>query len=65
MGSKVEKTGDITTDDSIRRGSVASGDAHGKPEVSDNEFEVFTRAEGAVDFRTVSWVHASMTFLKG
>lgn len=62
MESKIEKSSDVATDYSIRRGSV---DVITKLENSDNDFEVFTRAEGAVDFRTVSWVHASMIFLKG
>lgn len=53
------------TADSIRRGSATSVDIPPKPEVADNDFEVFTRAEGAVDFRTVSWIQAAIIFLKG
>lgn len=30
----------------------------------ENSFEVFRRGEGAVDFRTVGWLHASVIFLK-
>lgn len=36
----------------------------GKIDVDDDAFEVFKRGEGAVDFRTVSWIHASVIFLK-
>lgn len=35
-----------------------------KPEQADDSGEIFKRQEGAVDFRTVSWVHASVIFLK-
>lgn len=35
-----------------------------KTDLADNEFEVFKKGEGVVDFRTVSWYHASMIFLK-
>ncbi|KAK6843752.1 hypothetical protein PG995_002710 [Apiospora arundinis] len=31
---------------------------------ADDAFEVFKRQEGQVDFRTVSWIHASVIFLK-
>jgi hypothetical protein len=31
----------------------------------ENDGEVFKRGEGIEDFRTVSWVHTSMIFLKG
>ncbi|VUC22878.1 unnamed protein product [Clonostachys rosea] len=41
--------------DSIDNGKVDQDDA----------FEVFKRSEGTVDFRTVTWVHASVIFLKG
>jgi hypothetical protein len=36
-----------------------------KNEARDDEFEVFKKGEGQVDFRTVSWIHASVIFLKG
>ncbi|KAI1120776.1 transmembrane amino acid transporter [Nemania abortiva] len=36
-----------------------------KVEASDEAFEIFKRGEGLTDFRTVSWVHASVIFLKG
>ena len=36
----------------------------GKVEQHEDGFEVFKRGEGAVDFRTVGWVHASVIFLK-
>ena len=36
-----------------------------KLENADEAFEVFKRQEGQVDFRTVSWVHASVILLKG
>lgn len=35
-----------------------------KPGSGDEEFEVFKKIDGAVDFRTVSWVRASVIFLK-
>ena len=35
-----------------------------KMETADDAFEVFRKQEGQVDFRTVSWVHASVIFLK-
>lgn len=31
----------------------------------EDSFEVFKKEEGAVDFRTVEWIHASVIFLKG
>lgn len=59
MGTS-EMTKDITP---IPRSS-GSIDA-GKIEVTDNDdFEVFKRREGTVDFRTVGWIHASVIFLK-
>ncbi|KAL6692404.1 neutral amino acid transporter-like protein [Trichoderma pleuroticola] len=33
-------------------------------QADESNFEVFRREEGAVDFRTVSWLHASVIFLK-
>jgi hypothetical protein len=33
-------------------------------QADENNFEVFRRGEGAVDFRTVGWLHASVIFLK-
>ncbi|CAI6066692.1 unnamed protein product [Clonostachys chloroleuca] len=58
--TKSEKTDTITpaparSSDSIDNGKVDQDDA----------FEVFKRREGTVDFRTVTWVHASVIFLKG
>ncbi|KAI1341690.1 transmembrane amino acid transporter [Xylariaceae sp. FL0016] len=35
-----------------------------KVEAADDTFEVFKRQEGLTDFRTVSWIHASVIFLK-
>lgn len=35
-----------------------------KLETADDAFEIFRKQEGQVDFRTVSWVHASVIFLK-
>lgn len=37
----------------------------GKVDDNNNAFEVFKKEEGAVDFRTVGWVSASVIFLKG
>lgn len=36
----------------------------GKLENTDDAFEVFKKGEGAVDFRTVGWIQASVIFLK-
>lgn len=33
-------------------------------QADESDFEVFRREEGAVDFRTVTWPHASVIFLK-
>lgn len=41
----------------------SSGSFEGKVEETD-AFEVFKKEEGAVDFRTVGWVPASVIFLK-
>lgn len=35
-----------------------------KGQVAENDFEVFKKGEGMVDFRTVPWPHAAMIFLK-
>ncbi|EFX03515.1 amino acid transporter [Grosmannia clavigera kw1407] len=35
-----------------------------KMDNADEAFEVFKRGDGNVDFRTVSWIHASVIFLK-
>lgn len=35
-----------------------------KLESDDNDFEVFKQEDGAVDFRTVPWIQASIIFLK-
>ncbi len=31
----------------------------------ENQFEVFKKSEDAVDFRTVGWIRASVSFVKG
>lgn len=36
----------------------------GKLENADDAFEVFKKGDGAVDFRTVGWIQASVIFLK-
>lgn len=37
-----------------------------KPKIDPSDsFEVFRKEEGAVDFRTVEWIHASVIFMKG
>lgn len=33
--------------------------------IGSNNFEVFKKIEGAVDYRTVSWPHAAVILLKG
>ncbi|CAM1506477.1 Fc.00g061180.m01.CDS01 [Cosmosporella sp. VM-42] len=57
-----EKGGDAITPVQGRN-STSSIDA-GKVENAEDAFEVFKRGEGNVDFRTVSWIHASVIFLK-
>lgn len=51
-------------DDVILPAPRSSGSFEGKVEESDDNFEVFKRKEGAVDFRTVGWIPASVIFLK-
>jgi hypothetical protein len=65
-----EKKTQMTLNDlSIRRastGSVRAGDAEAvKPDLDDNQFEIFKKGGDVVDFRTVSWPKASGIFLKG
>lgn len=43
---------------------VAQEELAGEKISVDNNFEVFKKEDGAVDFRTVSWIHASMIFIK-
>lgn len=62
MASKSsEKVDAITPSPARSSGSIRDG----KAEPNDDAFEVFKRQEGQVDFRTVSWIHASVIFLKG
>ncbi|EMR70805.1 putative transmembrane amino acid transporter protein [Eutypa lata UCREL1] len=62
MSSKTsEKGGDAISPAPLR--SSGSIDAVKLGE-SDDAFEVFKKQEGQVDFRTVSWIHASVIFLK-
>ncbi|TDZ34835.1 N amino acid transport system protein [Colletotrichum spinosum] len=56
-----EKTDTITPAPARSSGSIDAG----KLENTDDAHEVFKRGDGAVDFRTVGWVHASVIFLKG
>lgn len=37
---------------------------HGKLESGSNDFEVFKKKKGAVDFRSVPWIQVSIIFLK-
>ncbi|TDZ40709.1 hypothetical protein CTRI78_v010190 [Colletotrichum trifolii] len=55
-----EKTDTITPAPARSSGSIDAG----KLENTDDAHEVFKRGDGAVDFRTVGWVHASVIFLK-
>ncbi|KAK1980691.1 transmembrane amino acid transporter [Colletotrichum cereale] len=55
-----EKTDAITPAPVRSSGSIDAG----KLENAEDAFEVFKRGEGTVDFRTVSWIHASVIFLK-
>ncbi|RDW72884.1 hypothetical protein BP6252_06791 [Coleophoma cylindrospora] len=60
--SSKEKVAEINTTASP---DVALGSIQLEKKGSDeDEFEIFQRVEGAVDFRTVSWVRASVIFLK-
>lgn len=56
-----EKADAITPSPARSSGSIQDG----KTEANEDAFEVFKRQEGQVDFRTVSWIHASVIFLKG
>lgn len=56
-----EKTDVITPMAARSSGSIEAV----KMEPNDDAFEVFKKQEGQVDFRTVSWIHASVIFLKG
>ncbi|KAK7751468.1 hypothetical protein SLS62_006553 [Diatrype stigma] len=60
-GKTSEKGGDTISPAPARSSgsidAVKLGDA-------DDAFEVFKKQEGQVDFRTVSWIHASVIFLK-
>lgn len=38
---------------------------NGKVDDTADNFEVFKKEEGAVDFRTVGWISTSVIFLKG
>ncbi|KAI1084349.1 transmembrane amino acid transporter [Whalleya microplaca] len=61
MSAKTSEKGDTITPIPAR--SSGSIDAV-KAESPDEAFEVFKRQEGVIDFRTVSWIHASVIFLK-
>lgn len=62
MSQTTSEKSDAITPAPIR--SSGSIDA-GKLENPEDAYEVFKRGDGAVDFRTVGWVHASVIFLKG
>lgn len=58
-------TGNKISSDDVR--PIPSEDNIGeveKTQLAENEFEVFKKGEGVVDFRTVTWYHAAMIFLK-
>lgn len=40
-------------------------DNHKTIDSGEDAFEIFKREDGQVDFRTVSWIRASVIFLKG
>ncbi|KIW55414.1 hypothetical protein PV05_07697 [Exophiala xenobiotica] len=57
--------GDKISMDNVRPvQSLDNVEAVEKGHLTENEFEVFKKGEGIVDFRTVTWYHASMIFLK-
>ncbi|KAI1878039.1 uncharacterized protein JN550_000221 [Neoarthrinium moseri] len=61
MSSKTSEKGDAIAPMPARSsGSIEAI----KLEPNDDAFEVFKKQEGQVDFRTVSWIHASVIFLK-
>jgi len=55
-----EKTSDLIEPAARSSASIEAG----KDVAQDDMFEVFKKAEGQVDFRTVGWIHASVIFLK-
>ncbi|KAK8048368.1 hypothetical protein PG994_010098 [Apiospora phragmitis] len=59
-----EKHGGDTISPAPARSSGSIEGEAVKIEPADDAFEVFKRQEGQVDFRTVSWIHASVIFLK-
>ncbi|KAI8314463.1 N amino acid transport system protein [Colletotrichum sp. SAR11_59] len=61
MSQTTSEKSDAITPAPVR--SSGSIDA-GKLENPEDAYEVFKRGDGAVDFRTVGWVHASVIFLK-
>ena len=42
-----------------------NSDKHEATNSGEDAFEIFKRQDGQVDFRTVSWIRASVIFLKG
>lgn len=51
-------------DDMIAPAADQSSDSIDLSKSGSEDLEIFKREEGAVDFRTVSWVHTSVIFLK-
>lgn len=60
MGVPEKQADDITPAAPRSSGSIDAG----KLENADDAFEVFKKGDGAVDFRTVGWIQASVIFLK-
>jgi hypothetical protein len=60
----IEKSEAITPAPALMRSASGSVD-DGKMERTEDNFEVFKKGEGNVDFRTVGWIQASVIFLKG
>ena len=61
MSQKGSVNGDVIAPAQGSGGSTTDGS---KVEHADDSHEIFKRQDGAVDFRTVGWVHASVIFLK-
>lgn len=61
MSQKGSQNGDVIAPAKDFGGNSTDGS---KTEHADDSHEIFKRQDGAVDFRTVSWIHASVIFLK-
>lgn len=51
--------------DSIHSAEVGVVENHDPKAAGQDEFEIFKKVEGQVDFRTIGWLRASVVFVKG